>query len=516
MKNKVINTSIIIMAFTIISKVIAMLRDALMASAYGVEMENATFIFAMRTTMLLVSIGYGLTMAVIPIHSKLMVQGDKNKSNKFINNIISISVIVSMIIAILGIVFANPIVKILSKDIAANPVALSQAVLLIRIMFLSLIFVGPQNIMAGVLQCHERFLIPASMALWSNVIYLGYQLILLKYFGIIGYGVAVVIAFFVMMAVNIPTFKKLGYKFKFFVNLKDENIKALGRNIVPIVISSSLVQINLSILTNIAGSIESSSIVILDYGNKMTTMFYEVFAIGINMVTYPILAGLQANRKMEEYNEALIKSINYILILLLPVSIGLFILRVPIMALYLLRGEFTVDLVVRVATFLAFLTPSIIALSLKDMLSRCYFSLDNQKEVLKNSVFTIIILFVITITLKTAIGEESLAIGYTLTSIITLIMLYIPLKREIKFKYSNTDINNIIKMILSSLIMGIIVLIINKYFWSYNELNSLNSLIIIAISGVVGIIVYGVSLVILKVNEVKDLSKLVKKFKGAK
>ena len=107
---------------------------------------------------------------------------------------------------------------------------------------------------------------------------------MLKIYGIMGYGVAVVIGFFIMFAVNVPAYRKLGYRYKFSFNLNDKGLRKIGESLFPIVLSSSLVQISLYILTAIGASVDSSSIVILDYSNKMTMMFYEVFAIAINIV----------------------------------------------------------------------------------------------------------------------------------------------------------------------------------------------------------------------------------------
>ena len=311
MKNKIINGSLIVMIFTIASKVVALLRDSLMASNFGTGAENSIFTFSMRSTMLLVSIGYGLTMAIVPIYSKLASNNKRKESEELVNNTITVSTIFAAIIVIIAVIFAGPIVKVMASDIAMNPVYYSQAVSLLRIMFISIIFVAPQSILAGVLQCNNKFIAPASMSLCSNLVYLIYQVFLLKIYGIMGYGVAVVIGFFIMFAVNVPAYRKLGYRYKFSFNLNDKGLRKIGESLFPIVLSSSLVQISLYILTAIGASVDSSSIVILDYSNKMTMMFYEVFAIAINMVTYPLLSSLKAKNEMGEYKGALIKSCNF-------------------------------------------------------------------------------------------------------------------------------------------------------------------------------------------------------------
>lgn len=510
MKDKIINSSLIIMILTIGSKVIALLRDSLMASNYGVSIENATFTFSMRSTMLLVSIGYGLTMALIPVYSKIVLKEDKEERERLVNNVITFATCCAGIIALLGIVLSGPVVKLLASDIASDPVAYKEAVALLRIMLMSLIFVAPQSIIAGVLQCHKKFLAPASMALCSNLVYLLYQVFLLKIYGIMGYGVAVVIGFFIMLAVNIPSYKRLGLRYRFYLNLRDEDLKKVCKSLFPIVYSSSLVQINLYILTGIGGNISSSSIVILDYSNKMTMMFYEVFAIAINMVTFPLLSSLKAQNQMGEYKNALVKSIKYILIVLLPVSAGLLILRTPVMAAYLMRGEFTFELVERTSNFLMLMIPTIVILSIKDILFRCFFSLDNNRIVLINSIITSILTLVITALLSTFMGENSLAIGYTVTGVITTIMLYYPLKKQISLNLDKKILGDFSKIIFATLIMSVPVFIIYNLFYSRVEITSFNSVMVIGVCGLVGAVIYFMALLILKVDEVSDLVNMIK------
>lgn len=510
MKNKIINGSVIVMIFTIASKVVALLRDSLMASNFGTGTENSIFTFSMRSTMLLVSIGYGLTMAIVPVYSKLDSNNKGKECEELVNNTITVSTIFAAIIVVIAVILAGPIVKVMASDIAMNPVYYSQAVSLLRIMFISIIFVAPQSILAGVLQCNNKFIAPASMSLCSNLVYLIYQVFLLKIYGIMGYGVAVVIGFFIMFAVNVPAYRKLGYRYKFSFNLKDRGLRKIGESLFPIVLSSSLVQISLYILTAIGASVDSSSIVILDYSNKMTMMFYEVFAIAINMVTYPLLSSLKAQNEMGEYKGALIKSVKYILIVLLPVSIGLAILRLPVMAAYLMRGEFTFESVERTSSFLLFMIPTILILSIKDILLRCFFSLDNNRIVLKNSIATIVLTFIITYPLRRMIGENSLAIGYTLTGIVTMIMLYYPLKKEIALKINAKDLKDLLKIVIATIIMSVPVYLIYNLFTSYFALNTKNSILIIGICGIFGVLIYLIALITLRVDEVKEIINMIK------
>ena len=65
---KLANSSLIVMIILVVSKFLGLIRDSLMAKSFGL---NDVQSFALGTTMLFISISYGITAVLIPIHSKI-------------------------------------------------------------------------------------------------------------------------------------------------------------------------------------------------------------------------------------------------------------------------------------------------------------------------------------------------------------------------------------------------------------------------------------------------------------
>ena len=111
--SKVAKTTIMIMALTIFSKVLGLVREQVFAAVYGAGVYADAYITAMKIpTILFTAVGVAISTSLIPIYSKVSQKDGENKANEFINNLINIVIILSIGIVILGIVFTEQLVKV--------------------------------------------------------------------------------------------------------------------------------------------------------------------------------------------------------------------------------------------------------------------------------------------------------------------------------------------------------------------------------------------------------------------
>lgn len=327
---KVIKSSVIVMLLIIGGKILALVRDALIAEKFGATYVTDIYNFSLGFVYLLTTISYGLTTTFIPLNSDHIENSSSEKRNKFVNNIINLSAFFTIIITVILIVFSKQIIYLFGHGFTANMNIYSQSVEIIRIMLLSLIFVTLQSVVTGVLQSHKRFYEPAAMALASNMVYIIYLVFLTAKYGMKGFAVATVIGFFVQLAINIPGYRKLGYRYRFVMDIKDSDALSMFKLMVPIVISTSLIQLNLFVNRSFANNIYFGAVTVLDYSNKVSTLAYEVFAIGIAMIVYPTLSELAVKKDIAKYRKALVNSINTIMIIMIPAAVAIGILRHPL------------------------------------------------------------------------------------------------------------------------------------------------------------------------------------------
>lgn len=508
--NKVLKSSIMIIFLTIIGKLLAIVRDSLLSAKFGTTYSTDIYVYAIGLIYLLTTISYGLTATFIPLHTENIETKSKKESNFFVNNVLNSFTIFTIILTIALIVFAKYIVLFSAPGFKDNLGVFNQCVTITRIMLLSLLFISIQSVITGVLQTHKKFFAPASMAVVSNIVYILYLGLLSDKYGIIGFGVAIVFGFFAQLIINLPQYKLLGYKYKPEMNLKDSSLNKLVKLMLPVVISTAVLQLNLFVNRAFATAMFEGAPTILDFANKLNTLGYEVFAIAISMVVYPILSTFVVQKNKEEYKKSFTSAFNSLLMIMIPVAIGMAILRIPIINIIYKRGEFTQASADLTARTLLFYTPAMIAYALRDILNKAFYSIKDTKTPMINSLIGIVINVILDILLFKTMKVSSLAAATSISIIITTIILIYKLQKRI----GNLDIKSMcttfIKIFISAAVMGILVYLTNNIILTMIGSGMKGSIISVLISFIIGVLSYSMCIALVKVKEFTYLISTVK------
>ena len=506
---KLLNGSFFIMILIIASKLLGLIRDSLIAKSFGLSYLNDIYMFSLGTTMLFISISYGITSALIPIHTYIKENGDIKERNRYISNVITVISIITFIIVVLGIIGAGSIVSVFASSFKEDINIYNQAVLLVRVMFISLIFVAVQSILTAVLQCHNRFIATSLMPVFSNVIYILYLIFFIDRYGLNGFGIATVLGFLSMLLINIPGFRKLEYKYNFVFDLKDENLKALGKSMLPIVICASLVQINVFIVRSFAGTLETGSISSLDYANKLNMLVYEVFAQAISMVVYPKLSSLASRSDYKGFNKEISKGINFIFLLMVPAAFGLLTLRIPLISLYLERGAFGSNEVIMTSSALIFYIPTMVIYGVRDLVNRGFYSLKESKIPMYNAVLNIILNIAFCFITVKILGVQGLALSNSLATLLSTLILIFSLKKKVSSLDISTITRTFIKISIASIVMAVVVNFTNMIFSSYLGTFGISKLISVVLSTLTGVVIYVILLYVFKIEEFLEYKRLI-------
>lgn len=503
-------SSLLVIALIIAGKVFALIRDSLIASKFGATYITDIYNFAIGIIYLLTTISYGLTTTFIPLNTEYIEEGDKDKRNKFVNNIINISSLVTIVITIILILFTKQIIYIFGHNFTSKPIIFQTSVYVTRIMFLSLIFVTVQSIVAGVLQSHKQFYEPASMAMVSNIVYIIYLVFLTSKYGIEGFAVATVVGFFVQLLINIPKYRKLGYKYSPVLNFRDNDAIKMFKLMIPIVISTSVVQLNVFVNRSFAINIYFGAATVLDYSNKINTLAYEVFAIGIAMIVYPTLSEFAVKGKLDKYKKSLSSALTTIMIIMVPASAAIAMLRMPLVNIIFRRGAFTAEAAELTSNALLFYCPSMIAYGIRDILNKAFYSLKDVKTPMINSFFGIIINIIINLFIVKYMKVSGLTLATTISAVTTTIFMMWNLNKKLEGINIKEIFINFIKVSTASGIMAFIIFMINK-ICNYAFMGTMkSSLISILLSFFIGTTVYAVCLYIIGVREYANLVKMIK------
>ena len=507
--SRVAKATIGIMAATIIAKILGFFRELILASIYGASMYSDAYILASNIPwVILTVIGTALSTTFIPIYFDINNNKGKKLALKFTNNTINIMVIICIIITGIAIVFPTPIVKIFAYGF--NEETFTTAVDFTRILILGIVFTALSYIMTAYLQIKNNFIIPSIIGVPKNIIIITSILLSIKYGPyIMVWGTLIGMASEFLF--QLPFAIKNGYKYEPYINLKDEYIKKTIRLMGPMLIGVGVNQINAMIDRGLASTLVEGSISALNYANKLNGFIMALFIASVAVVIYPMLSKLSLENNKENFSKAVTNSVNSIILLVLPISIGAIVLSTPIVRFLFQRGAFDAKATNMTSIALVMYSIGMVAFGLRDILGKVFYSLQDTKTPMTNGIIAMVINIVLNIVLVKPFGYGGLAFATSMSAIICILLLFGSLKKKIGYFGQDKIIKTTFKSIISAVVMGIIT------YFAYNFLNNIlgPGFITEAISlfGSIGIgaIVYGVCVILLKVEDVSLITDMVKK-----
>src|SRR5699024_8849021 len=173
---KVAKSAAMIAVLTLISKFLGFIREMLIAYKFGSGYETDTYFVAMTATVLIMStVGAALNTTLIPIFSEIEEKKGKRHKLKYLNNILNVVLIITIVLGILGYFLSPVVIRVLAKGFTGEQFDL--AVKLNRIGLPIMIFLGFTYVFSGFLQSSEKFGPPAIAGIPFNLVYIVYLLI---------------------------------------------------------------------------------------------------------------------------------------------------------------------------------------------------------------------------------------------------------------------------------------------------------------------------------------------------
>jgi len=211
-ETKSINTAAVILAVSsLVSGLLGLLRDRLLAGSFGAGNELDIYYSAFRipdfiSTILIIG---SISAAIIPIFSQYL-NRSKDEAWNFFGNLLNCFLVLLIVVSALMIVFVPQILHLIVPGFSGDKFA--KTVELTRIMFLSPIILGISNIISGVLRIFGRFAVTSlSPILYNFGIILGI-VFLVPVFKLNGLAWGVVLGASLHLIIQIPILLKVGFK----------------------------------------------------------------------------------------------------------------------------------------------------------------------------------------------------------------------------------------------------------------------------------------------------------------
>ena len=261
MKKNIIKTFAFMFSAIFLAKILGLVRNIIFANCYGTGYEATAFFTASRIPLQLLdmSLGAAISSTFIPIFNEYLQKKGKERAIQFANNFLNIIIVISLLLTILGIMFAPFIVNVIAPDLPQ--ITFNLTVDLIKLLFPIMMFTAVAFVFVGFLQSLDEFRIPAIISVVANGILILYLLLFNNKYGIQGVAIAMLIGWGTQIIVQLPAVVKKGFKYKFILDFKDEGIKKIVNLALPILISTWVQPINNLVNLRLASGLEEGQAV---------------------------------------------------------------------------------------------------------------------------------------------------------------------------------------------------------------------------------------------------------------
>ncbi len=498
-----------IMFAFVLSNLVGLVRQMLISDAFGTDRAIDAFYIAVAFPDLIFSLvaGGALSSAFIPMFTSFLAREEREAAWRLAASITNLVLVFLTFLSVISGILALPIVQ----HILAPDSNLSQQLLasqLLRILLISPAIFGVSGLVMGILNAHQRFWLPAlaPTMYWLGMIF--GLLVLVPGMGVFGLAWGAVLGAGLHLLVQLPDLLRLpDRRFYFSFGLNDPAVRKVGRLMGPRLVGVAVVQINVVVNTIIASGLAEGSLSAIKYAWQVMTMPQVVIAQAIAIAALPTFSAQVARGEMSEMRASLAATLRGMLLLSLPASLGLILLREPITALLFQRGAFDVRSTNLVAWALLWYAAGLVGHCLVEILSRAFYSLHDTKTpvLVGAAAMSLNVIFSFAFSaLFSRIGwapHGGLALGNSLATALEMTGLLVLMRRRLNGLAGKGIWNAIWKAGLAALGMSAVV-----YAW--NAQSRGQPAWLSAAAGVIlGGLVYGLIILLLRVPEVRELSQ---------
>jgi|SRR5581483_3872586 len=432
-QTNILSAAFVIMGTVIFSQFLGLIRQRLLASIYGASSSLGVYLAASQLPNFLFQlvIAGALTSAFIPVFSDYLSKGKTEEANKVGSTFLAVFMSVFFVLSCVLFVFAQPLAKLVAPGFSHSEVVLMANLTRIIIVGELLFIVG--SFLSAVLQSYNHFFIPGiASSLYNLGIIIGI-VFLSPAIGIFSAAYGVVLGSLIFVVIQLPVAKMVGFVFRPQFNLKNKGVRHIITLMWPRTISIAIFQVGTLATVTLVSFITDPGrhYVIFDYAQTLAFAPVALFGQTIAQAAFPVLS--RERERLSEFKLTFMTSFNQMLYLVLPVSALFFVLRIPIVRLVFGAGQFDWGATVLTGRTLAFFSFSIFSQAIIYLVSRGFYALHDTKTPLIIGTLTTLLmllmgfLFVVTF----HFGVESIAIAYSLASLVQLLFMMIYLDKKV-------------------------------------------------------------------------------------
>jgi putative peptidoglycan lipid II flippase len=488
-KRNVVRSAGITSIAVFFSRISGVVREQVFAFYFGAGFLNDAFQVAFRIPNLLrdlVAEG-ALSTGVQKVFQDYEREKGEKAAWSLFGLVVNFITIVLGLVVLLGMYFSGFLVDLIAGGFSGEKAELT--VLLTQIMFPFILLISLSAVAMAVLNTKGYFGLPQSASTVFNIVSVAAGLALAflmsddwqissEAYGsdaagqkaIIGMAYGVLIGGVAQLLFQLPVLLKVGFHLVGKVTFRDSGIKRIVKLSVPAIIGNSAPQVNVLVNTFLVSGI-AGGISWLGYSFRLFQLPVGLFAIAIVTASLPVLNDLAGEKRKDDFRNSIASSMNLIMLLMIPATVGLLVLGKPIMRLlYAHGGAFTEADVEMTAFALGGYAVGMTAYGFSKLLTPAFTSLSDPKIPMRIGFTSIIVNILVSysgmillagvyydpVTRPYGLAHVGVALGASLVLIFKAAALIYYMRDKVGGVNGRELFTSFLKIISASIVMGFV------------------------------------------------------------
>ncbi len=476
MSKRLLKSGMIVSAMTLISRVLGLVRDVVVANLMGAGASADVFFFANKIPNFLRRLFAegAFSQAFVPVLTENHAQGDMDKTRELIARAAGTLGVIVSIVTVLGVLGSGVVTALFGFGwfldwMHGGPAAekFELASLMLKITFPYLWFITFVALSGAILNTLGKFAVSSFTPVFLNV-----MIILAAWFispqmsqPEIGLAIGVFLGGLVQFLFQIPFLIKAGVMVKPKWGWRDPGVVKIRTLMIPALFGVSVSQINLLFDTFIASFLQTGSISWLYYSDRLLEFPLGLFGIAIATVILPALSRKHVDSQSEGFAHTMDWGVRMVTLLGIPAMLGLMALAKPMLMVLFMRGEFSPQDVHQASLSLLAYASGLLNFMLIKVLAPGYYSRQDTKTPVKYGIIAMVTNMVFNAIFAYFYGYVGLAIATALSSFVNMALLYRGLHIAGVYQITKRTVFFIIRLVIAGAAMVAAIL------WQLEEMS---------------------------------------------
>lgn len=500
-----LKSAMLIMIITLVGRVIGLVRGIFVGAEFGTTLEASAYRLAFTIpSTLFVFVPGALNAIFIPSLKGMITRGQALEAKQLFQKMFTLSILITFILFVALWIWAEPIISFISPD--SSPELLTLAADLLRWMLPSLFFIILIGLFSSTLNVHFSFVLPNVGTIINSVIVILVLLVFAPIYNIYALALGTTLGFAGAALLMLPRIYKEKYTLTPNWHWRDPELRKIGERFVPIMLGSIITSLNEFIEKYLISGLGDDKIAALGYAKEVYQVPMAIFLAAFAMPLFPFLVEYVTKKDFTATKRTIEKGLNYLLLLMIPTTIGMILLSKEMISVIYQRGVFDANSTEITAFALIFFAIGLYPLVVRDMLTRAFYAMENTKIPVMAAIVQMIAYVFSSLLFIPWLGFAGAAMGWTIGAIVNAVILWIILHKKMGSFIRRTFLWSVGRVLIASSGMAILLYFFNQFSEIWNRYIQLGVAILL------GGLVYALLLIVVREPLIAELlSKVMKR-----